>query len=84
MDDLTERLAAMFEADRSAEDYPERFPIYSHVHSEIGCKPWHPPAEEVWRNQGQPQSGDDQEAVEQVWALLKDLHTDYQHATGGE
>ena len=84
MTDTADRLVEMFEADRDDPGYLKRFAMYGFVHSEIGGKPWHPPAELVWQSQGAPQPYDDPEMVAEVWALLKDLHTDYQHATGGE
>ena len=78
----SEKLAAIFEADRDAADYGERFPMYGFVHSEIGCKPWQPPAEDVWRTQGTPASYDDPQSVAEVWSLLSELHADYVAANG--
>jgi len=71
------RLHEMFEADRTAPDWDNRFPAYSYVHSEIGGKPWWPPLEEVWRMQGEPAPYDDPEHAREAWALLSDLFEDY-------
>ena len=76
----TEKLVSMFEADRQAEDYSERFPMYSYIHREIGCKPWHPPAEDVWQHQGEPADYDNPKDVAEVWQILSNLYREYQEA----
>lgn len=78
MPDLSEKLAALFEADRDAPDHAERFPSYGFVHSEIGCKPWHPPAERVWQSQGEDY--DSTRRVAEVWEILQSLFSDYRSA----
>lgn len=76
-------LAAMFDADRSVTPavWFKRFEMYS-IDAEIGLKPWHPPASEVWYNQGVP--GTDgapcHRHTGEVWAVLQDLHSQYMEA----
>lgn len=78
--DTTERLIELFESDRNAPDYAERFPIYSSIHDAIGCKPWHPPAERVWQTQGIPEAYDDPEMTAEVWEILQSLYAEYRRA----
>jgi len=79
----SQRLAAMFEADRNDPGWDRKFPAYSFVHSEIGAQPWHPPAEQVWLRQGTPEDYDDPERVAEVWQILTDLHADYRRSRDG-
>lgn len=71
------KLKEMFKADRDSENYFQQFPAYEFVHAEIGAKPWHPPAEQVWQRQGKPTSWDDVTHTEECWSILCDLYGDY-------
>lgn len=74
--------AAMFESDRKARDYRERFPSYKHDH-ETGARPWWPPLADVWRRQGEPPedatrgrtAGD--ASWPEAWALLQEMRRQY-------
>ncbi|MEN1729404.1 MAG: hypothetical protein AAGJ52_13290 [Pseudomonadota bacterium] len=77
MTDTATKLAELFESDRGAEDFQERFPSYGFVHADIGCKPWHEPAEAVWQAQGDTRGSADPKRWQEPWETLQSLHADF-------
>ncbi|MEX2125811.1 MAG: hypothetical protein WD795_18120 [Woeseia sp.] len=77
----TDKLVEMFEADRNARDWYERFPCYT-GDSELGAKLWWPPLSEVWAEQGDPGNAPQhqRQSWAEAWELLQNLHADYLRA----
>jgi hypothetical protein len=73
-------LAQMFEADRQAPDYYERFKMYGPETKALGLMPNWPPLSSVWKDQGKPPSWahlEYRESTAEAWALLQHLHSEY-------